>query len=408
MQLLIRSVVFIILIFLVEFYFFKKLKKSVKNLFSKKPLPKFYTLTAAGYLNLYPVFLIILWFYSAINHIPVSLPQNEIFNYLIIYPFWLTILIVVQCDLFFLIIDLLKVILYPFKYLKKKIFKFEPILILCLTTVFVLYVPANVIYNYNSIQVRRVHYINKDIPEELNNFRLVFISDIHADQYADANRLEKYIKKVNNLHPDLVLVGGDFISSTPDYIQTAAEYVGKIKSKYGIYSCVGDHDNWAYGNDYERSLKAVETALKDHNIEMINNSAKVINIGRSKIKIVFITNTYVEHIKNSTLDKLTSDTTKYNLKILLTHQPRNNVVRSAANMGFDLLLAGHTHGGQITFLFPFLNLTPTLLETKYIRGDFRIKNMLMIVTRGLGMSLVPLRYNSEPEITIINIRKNKI
>ncbi len=407
MQLLIRSIVFIILIFLVEFYFFKKLKRPVKKLFSKKPLPKFNILIAAGYLNLYPVYLIILWFYSAINHIPVLLPQNGIFNYLIMYPFWLTILIVVQCDLFFLIIDFLKLMLYPFKYLKKTIFKFESILILCLTTVFIIYVPANVIFNYNSIQVRRVNYINKDIPRELNNFKLVFISDIHADQYTNAKRLEKYILKVNYLHPDLVLVGGDFISSTPDYIQTAAKYVGKIKSKYGIYSCVGDHDNWAYGNDYEKSLQAVESALKDNNIEMINNSTKVINIGGSKIDIVFITNTYAEHIKKSTLDKLTLDTAKYSLKILLTHQPHNNVIKRAAKMGFDLFLAGHTHGGQITFLFPFINLTPTLLETKYVRGNFRIKNMLMIVTRGMGMSLVPLRYNSEPEITIINIRKNK-
>jgi predicted MPP superfamily phosphohydrolase len=72
---------------------------------------------------------------------------------------------------------------------------------------------------------------------------------------------------------------------------------------------------------------------------------------------------------------------------------------------YDLFLAGHTHGGQITFLFPFINLSPTLFETKYVRGDFKFNNMLMIVNRGLGMSLVPLRYNSTPEVTVIVLTK---
>jgi predicted MPP superfamily phosphohydrolase len=71
-----------------------------------------------------------------------------------------------------------------------------------------------------------------------------------------------------------------------------------------------------------------------------------------------------------------------------------------------LFLAGHTHGGQITMLFPFLHLSPTRFETKYQRGDFHFGSMLMIVTRGLGMSLAPIRYNSTPEVTLI-ILKNE-
>jgi hypothetical protein len=355
---------------------------------------------------MYPVYLIIAWINASITRTPVVFPQNSIFNYLILYPFWLMILIVVQSDLFFLIIDFFKILLFPFKNLKRKVFRFESFTIFILAVVFIIYVPANVIYNYNTIQIRSVNFTKRDIPKELNNFKLVFISDIHADQFTDSKRLQKYISDVNKLHPDLVLVGGDLISSSPNYIQTAAKYMGEIKSKYGVYSCVGDHDNWAYRNNSRRSLAEVENALNQQKVEMIDNSDKVLNVDSAKIDVVFITNTYVEHIKKSTLDKLTDDTTKYGLKILLTHQPRNNVVARAAMTGFDLLLAGHTHGGQITFLFPFLNLTPTLLETKYVRGDFIIGKMLMVVTRGLGMSLVPMRYNSEPEITIINIRKN--
>ena len=94
------------------------------------------------------------------------------------------------------------------------------------------------------------------------------------------------------------------------------------------------------------------------------------------------------------------------LKIVLIHQPNSQAVQSAARAGYNLFLAGHTHGGQVSFLFPFINLTPTLLETRFVKGDFHFGQMLMIVTRGLGMSLVPMRYNSTPEITVIVLRKD--
>ena len=74
---------------------------------------------------------------------------------------------------------------------------------------------------------------------------------------------------------------------------------------------------------------------------------------------------------------------------------------------FDLYLCVHTHGGQLSLVFPFIQLSPTLIETKYIQGDFWFGDMLMVVTRGLGMSLAPIRYNSTPEITLITLKSNK-
>jgi len=62
---------------------------------------------------------------------------------------------------------------------------------------------------------------------------------------------------VNKLNPDLVLIGGDLISGTPHYIETAAEYLGMIKSKYGVYSCRGDHDHWAFRPDVQRSINTI-------------------------------------------------------------------------------------------------------------------------------------------------------
>jgi hypothetical protein len=200
-------------------------------------------------------------------------------------------------------------------------------------------------------------------------------------------------------------MAGDVITGSPDYINSSAEYIGKIKSKYGVYTCVGDHDNWAYRFDNPRSLREITQALAKKNVQMINNDTLSIHVDNSIIGITFVTNTYVERINETKLENVASLNKIADLKIFLTHQPRQNLLDKAIEKNFDLFLAGHTHGGQITFLFPFYNLSPTLSETTYMRGDFRFDNLLMIVTRGLGMSLAPIRYNSTPEIVELLIRK---
>ncbi len=311
-----------------------------------------------------------------------------------------------QCLLFFLIIEFIKLLLLPlYRKQRDKFRRMEAKLVLIILGFFIIYVPVRVVIDYYVVSTRIVEYKDKNLPEKLNNFRITFISDIQADPYTDASRLGKYIRRVNETSPDLVLIGGDMITSTPDYINEAAEYVGKIKSNYGVYSCVGDHDNWAYRNDYRRSLREVKESMDKYNVEMYNNRNIDLKIKNSTIGITFLTSTYVEHLQAGVLDSLVDAQNHPDLKIMLVHQPSTLAVQKAADSGYNLFLAGHTHGGQVTFLFPFINLTPTLLETRFVRGDFHFGNMLMIVTRGLGMSLVPMRYNSTPEITVIVLRK---
>ncbi len=408
MQIFIRVVLFFSLVFLVELYFLRKVAWSVKFNFKKILSSKIsFTIKAIViFLNIYPTFLIVDWIFAEITKSSVLIPQNLLFDYFIIYPVWIFILIAVQCALFFIIFDLLKFISFPvWKQIKEEVNSIIAKIILLIVISFLIYVPARVIYDYNTIQIRTVEYKKENLPYQLNNFRIVLISDIHADRYTNPKRLQKFINNVNSIRPDLVLIGGDMISSSPEYISEAAKYIGKIKSKHGVYSCVGDHDFWAYRNDSQKSLNEVETDLRKYKVEMIDDGKRTIDVDGAEIGITFITNTYVEHITKSVLDQLTSDTTKYGLKILISHQPKQIIVDKAVEANYDLLLAGHTHGGQVTFLFPFKNLTPTMFETKYIRGNFYFGKMLMVVTRGLGMSLVPMRYNSTPEVTLINISR---
>ncbi len=248
-------------------------------------------------------------------------------------------------------------------------------------------------------------YETKNLPKALEGFRIGFISDIQADHYTNKARLSKFINTVNSLNPDLVLIAGDLITTGPDYIQLSGEEVGKLKAKYGVYSCVGDHDNWAYRNDYAKSVAEVEASLYANKVLMIDNGIKSIKVDNTEIGVSFITNTYVQTISPQILDSLASNNDG-DFKILLAHQPQPFIIDAAKKNNYNLYLAGHTHGGQITFVFPFVQLTPTMFETKYTKGDFWFGNMLLVVTRGLGMSLAPIRYNSTPEVTLITL-KNK-
>jgi hypothetical protein len=252
------------------------------------------------------------------------------------------------------------------------------------------------------VSIREIKYEKQELPASLDGFRIAFISDIQADHFTDKGRLSNYLNKVNSLNPDLILIAGDLITTGPDYIELSAQEVGKLKAKYGVYSCIGDHDNWAYRNDYARSLSEVKSALNYHGVQMIDNQIKTIDVEGTELEISIITATYVEDVPKNILDSLTINNSG-SFKIFLVHQPQPELIETAKKNGFDLFLAGHTHGGQITFVFPFIQLTPTMFETSYIRGDFWFDRMLMIINRGLGMSLAPLRYNSTPEITLINL-----
>lgn len=408
MWIIIRLLIAVAFLAIVEFYFVKKLGLAVKNLFpvfhqkQYKIIKKIFLV----WMNVYPIILIAVFVYFAITSELVTQPTSIIFDYLVIYPFWVGFILMVQTTIYFIILDLIKLIAHPVIKKHKPVFiKWQSVFILLLISFFAVYIPARVIYDYNEVSVREVEFKKENLPQSLNNFKIAFISDIQADHYTDEERVENFINIVNSLNPDLVLIAGDLITTGPDYVDISAKQVGELKAKYGVYSCIGDHDNWAYREDTKRSINEIADALLENNVEMIDNGKRYINIDGSFIEITFVTNTYVERVQQKVLDTLALNSNE-ELKIFLTHQPRTHLIEAARKNNFDLYLAGHTHGGQISFLFPFVQLSPTLFETKYIQGSFWFDGMLMIVTRGLGMSIAPLRYNSTPEVTLI-VLKNK-
>ena len=407
-------VIGVAILLIVEFYFIKRINLAVKHF-----LPGFYENKFSivkriflVWMNLYPLILIIFFIYFAITGSYATAPESRIIDYLFIYPFWISFILMIQCGLFFVVLDLLKLFSYPFlKKYKHGLTRIHSASLFLIIGFFLLYIPIRIIYDYNAVSIRITEYKKNDLPAALTNFKIAFISDLQADHYTDEGRLSNFINTVNSLNPDLILIAGDMITTGPKYIDIGAKQIGKLNAKYGIYSCVGDHDNWAYRNDYQKSINEVTSALEKNSVQMIDNDNKIVNVSGVEIEITFITNTYVKIAPWTILDSL-SVSNQNDFKIFLTHQPRPHLIEIAQKNNYNLFLAGHTHGGQISFVFPFIQLSPTMFETKYIRGDFWFDypdkagpGMLMVVTRGLGMSLAPIRYNSTPEVTLIVLNK---
>ncbi|MFZ1281333.1 MAG: metallophosphoesterase [Ignavibacteriaceae bacterium] len=406
MWIIVNVLIGIAVLTILEYYFTRKLNRVFKTLFPDIPVKKkkiiLYSFLVL--LNLYPVVLMFNAVYAAITKQSVAFPQNIFADYFLLYPFWILIILILQVSVLFLFVDLSKLILYPlYKKHKQKLYPVQVKIFLALVVFFIVYIPARVIYDYNSVDVRHVEYKKKNLSIDLEGFKIAFIADVQADRYTDEKRLQKYVDKINSQNPDLVLIAGDVITSSPDYIKTAGKFIGKIKSKNGTYSCVGDHDNWAYRRDYVRSLREVKESLQNNTVEMPDNELRYIDFDSSRIGITFITHNYVTKISETTLRNISSSN-KADLKIFLTHQPQEFLINRAVKDKYDLFLAGHTHGGQITLLFPFIQLTPTIFETSYIKGDFTFNNTLAIICGGLGMSLAPIRYNSTPEIVMITLK----
>ena len=139
---------------------------------------------------------------------------------------------------------------------------------------------------------------------------------------------------------------------------------------------------------------------------MYDNERRTLIIDTTRIGITFATETYSKRVSQNELDSLVNHSAyENNLNIMLVHQPRQIVIDEAVKKHYDLICAAHTHGGQVTFLFPFINLTPTLIETSRVKGDFYFGKTMMVICPGLGMSIAPVRYNSTPGIIVINIKK---
>lgn len=240
-----------------------------------------------------------------------------------------------------------------------------------------------------------IKHLKIDNPD-LKGLKIVFASDFHIKPY-EMFRLKKIVNKINEQNPDLILLGGDYVNShNPKYtcpIEDIASELKNLKAKNGVIGVLGNHDNWQ-GKD--KILKA----LADANITILQNENIPLALYKdntSELKKVFIAG--LEDIQTQTPNiKKALENTK-NPTILLTHSP--DTFPEVSDNVF-LTLAGHTHGGQVVIFTPIL--VPSKYHIKYAYGLKNEGNKKLYITRGLGSSILPIRFNCPPEIVVIEFK----
>ncbi|MGL4670033.1 MAG: metallophosphoesterase [Methanobacteriaceae archaeon] len=241
------------------------------------------------------------------------------------------------------------------------------------------------------IETKEITIESSDIPSNFNGKTIVFISDIHACSYFKIDRLDSLINKVNSMNPDLILLGGDYTDKNDTIIQPTFDSLSNLKARYGVYGVLGNTDPQYH----------TLNAFGNSKINYIGNQGIWISEGSQKIRIGGVgDNNNGNQIESTAI----GDAKSSDFMVLVTHNP--DYFPKANKAVIDLVLSGHTHGGQITFFGLYAPITNSIYGQKYRTGVIEENGSTLIVSNGIGTADIPLRFFAPPQIIKITLKKN--
>jgi len=223
---------------------------------------------------------------------------------------------------------------------------------------------------------------------------LIQISDIHSGPYVDGADLTGVMDRVTALQPDLIVLTGDYVNREPAELEPALPALSRLAARGGVWAVLGNHDFWGDGGQVARMLEGV-------GIRMLRNEGTDIEVDGTRFHLAGVDD-WKEGEAN--LPLASKDRTEGMLSILLSHCPQ--IVDEAADMGYDLVLSGHTHGMQVR-LPVFRHLQRDFMHNRHDHGLSRhgVDGATQLyITRGLGVVTLPWRYKCPPEVSRIVLR----
>jgi uncharacterized protein len=239
--------------------------------------------------------------------------------------------------------------------------------------------------NAGKVQLRRntVHLSN--LPSDFDDFAILPLSDLHADLSGRA--MQRVAELARDLDYDLCVLTGDYRGGTHGDCELCLEIVARLREalRSDIYGVLGNHDSIAMVPDLE--------AL---GIRMLLNESVAIRSGPASIYLAGVEDAHFYRADN--IEKAAADIPHGCVSVLLSHTPE--IYRQAAHARFDLMLSGHTHGGQICLPGGVPILLGADLPRAFGAGAWRHGGMAGYTSLGAGSSVVPVRFNNRPEITL--------
>jgi predicted MPP superfamily phosphohydrolase len=268
----------------------------------------------------------------------------------------------------------------------------------------------------------RVHQIDLPVsalPRELDGLRIAQLSDIHIGSYMSAAEVRRAVGMANDLQPDLSVVTGDFITGPNDPLETCISELARLRAPLGVWGCNGNHEIYADAQEEAAELFA------GHGMKLLRQENAEIGWRGGKFNLIGVDYQLARSIRGRRLTMLehTGALVRRDLpNILLSHNP--NSFPRAAELGIELMLTGHTHGGQVRVEILDHRFSPAQFLTPYVAGLYKrplgcasalndkevwsaapsAPVALVYVNRGLGTIGAPIRLGVPPEISLLTLR----
>jgi len=244
--------------------------------------------------------------------------------------------------------------------------------------------------------VREVEIPIAGLPADLDGLRLVHISDIHLSPFLSEAQLARVIDSANGLRPHLIAVTGDLISHRGDPIDACIRQLARLKSDAGLVACMGNHEHVAGIEDYTAAAAArVGIPFLRSQSRQLRFGAATLNVAGVDYQPLYQKSRYLRGAGRLVMTGATN--------LLLSHNP--DVFPVAAEQGYNLMLAGHTHGGQVSVEIFDQAINPARFFTPFVYGLYRRGPASAYVTRGIGTIGLPARIGAPPEISLLRLRK---
>ena len=253
-----------------------------------------------------------------------------------------------------------------------------------------------VLYQNNIIEKTYIEYSSDRVPEDFNGYKIVHISDLHNKSFG--KNQEKLLKKIEEISPDIIAITGDLIDRRKYNLEVALSFVKGAVDIAPVYYVSGNHEAWS--GKYEE----IKDELISLNVQVLDDEKISIHRKDEFIDIIGLKDPDF-HTSNDLEDQLMNLSEENNFQILLSHRPE--LINLYSKEKIDLIFSGHAHGGQ--FRLPFIGgiIAPDQgLFPEYSSGLYVKDKSTLIVSRGLGNSIIPLRLFNQPEIIVLTIKND--
>ena len=247
------------------------------------------------------------------------------------------------------------------------------------------------LYGRIHFEVVRQRITLRRLPGSFEGFRIAQLSDIHISPFMPAEEIRRCVTITNRLKPDLIVMTGDFVAWDPEAEGEVVQALADLSAPYGIFGCLGNHET------ITQTEESITRLFATRGIRILRQERAPIRLRGETLNLIGVDDSLTE------LQVIAPLVMPDTVNILLVHYP--GAFDRAVELGIDLTLAGHTHGGQLSLEFIHRGLSLSRLESPYVSGCYEKSGSQLYVSRGIGTTSLPIRFGARPEITVFELTR---